>query len=304
VVTLAARPALGPLDVLRSVGSRLWWPSWQRTPFTCVYLALLGVTTAVLSLLNSGDHDAVLQVSSTDVRHLAVHPVFALLSSALWVDGIGDYLVAAVILGALSTILERRIGTRWVIAIFASGHVFATLLTEGAVAVGVHAGWLPANALSRLDVGISYGLAAMLVAGAGLLPGRAKVLGVLAAWVYLGWPLVAAQDMTSWGHVLALGIGVCWWPWLKRRGVVTRTLPTIGMMERWSMSRWPAPSSSPRPHSTIRTSRARSSCCSTTTARAHSVSSSTDPATSLPATRCRGGPTLRARRPSSILAAR
>jgi hypothetical protein len=304
VVTLSTRLAPAPFSALRSVAGRPWWPSWRRTPFTCVYLALLAVTTVLLSLLNSGDHDAVLQLSSTDVRHLAVHPVFALISSALWVDGIVDYLIAAVILGALSTILELRIGTRWVIAIFASGHVIATLATEGAVAVGVHAGWLPTNALSRLDVGISYGLAAILAAAAGLLPGRAKALGVLAAWAYLGWPLVAAQDMTSWGHVIALGIGVCWWPWLKRRGVVTRTLPTIGMMERWSMSRWPAPSSSPRPHSTIRTSPARSSCCSTTTAKVHSASSSTGLVTSLPATRCRGGPTPRARRRSSTSAAR
>ncbi len=304
MVTLSTRLAPAPFSALRSFAGAPWWLSWRRTPFTCVYLALLGLTTVVLSLLNTGDHDAVLQLSSTDVRHLAVHPVFALISSALWVDGIVDYLIAALILGAVSTILERRIRTRWVIAIFASGHVIATLLTEGAVAVGVHVGWLPTNALSRLDVGVSYGLAAILAAGAGLLPGRARALGVLAAWAYLGWPLVAAQDMTSWGHVIALAIGVCWWPWLKRRGVVTRTMPMIGMMERWSMSRWPARSSSPRRHSTIRTSRAPLSCCSITTARARSASSSTGRAPSLPATRCRGGPMPRASPRSCILAVR
>lgn len=255
------------LSGVRAAGAAAarWLPSWRRTPFTISYLLVVGVGSVVLSLLGDGDHDAVLQLSSTDVQHLSTHPLFALIASALWVDGIGDYLLAALVLGVVCTALERRVGTRWVFAIFVSGHVVATLLTEGAVAVGVQLGVLSPSALSRLDVGVSYGLAAVLAASAGLLPRQVRVVGVLAAWSYLGWPVLTGHDMTACGHVIAVAVGVCWWPWLKRRGVA--------MMETWSMSHSPARSWWPRLRSTTPTSPAPSSCSSTTAAKAPSASS-------------------------------
>lgn len=186
-------------------------------PFTTIYVGLIGACSILLAIIGPARRDAVLQLSSTDVDHLTARPIFALISSALWVDGIGDFIGIAVLLGIVGTVLERRIGTRWTIAIFASGHIVATLLTEGSVAVGAHLGFLPSDALSRIDVGISYGLAATLAAAAGLLPARWRYVGVIVAWAYLGSPLAFTYDMTSWGHVVALGIGVGWWPLLRRR---------------------------------------------------------------------------------------
>ena len=271
-----------------------WLPTWRTTPFAFVYVALLAAGGVVLSLLDTGDHEALLNVSSTDVDHLSTHPIFVLVTSALWVDGIVDCLLAVLVLGIVATVLERRVGTRWVVAIFASGHVGATLLTEGSVAVGVHYGVLPASAVSRLDVGVSYGLAAMLGAAAGLLPRPARTIGVLGGWAYLGWPIASGLDMTSWGHVIALGIGVSWWPWLKRheareRDAVgeVRERDVVGMMEKWSMPRSPARSWSRRQRLTIPISPAASSSFSTTTMTALSESSSTGPVRLPPATQYR-----------------
>jgi hypothetical protein len=301
----------------RRLGKRLgsWLPTWRTTPFTIVYLSLIAAGSVALSLLDDGDHDAVLRTSSTDVHHLSTHPIFVLVTSALWVDGIVDGLLAVLVLGVLATILERRVGTRWVVGIFASGHVVATLLTEGSIAVGVHIGLLPANAVSRIDVGASYGLAALLGATAGLLPRRVRTVGVFGAWIYLGWPIANRFDMTSWGHLIALAVGVCWWPLLpllqglQRHAIVSRAaaarivLPemrqdadVIGMMERWSTPHSPARFSSRLLPSRIRTSRAALSSSSTTTAKEHSASSSTGQVRSPPATRCLshvcpGGPT-------------
>jgi len=299
-----------PVRWLRGSGRtspRGWLPSWRTTPFTIVYVALIAAGSVVLSLLDDGDRDTVLRASSTDVHHLSTHPVFVLVTSALWVDGLVDGLLAVVVLGVLATILERRVGTRWVVAIFASGHVAATLVTEGAVAIGVHLGTLPANAVSRIDVGASYGLAALLGATAGLLPHRVRITGVFAAWIYLGWPIATRFDMTSWGHLIALAVGVCWWPWLSglsglpaleglARLSMRHDADPIGMMERWSTPHSPARFSSRRPRSRIRTSSAASSSSSTTTAKAHSASSSTGLVRSPPATQfhsrvCPGGPT-------------
>ncbi len=172
---------------------RRWLPTPRATPFAFVYVALLAAGSIVLSVLDTGDHDAILKFSSTDVDHLSRHPLFVLVSSAFWVDGVVDSIVAILVLGIVATLLERRIGTRWVVAIFASGHVGATLLTEGSVALGVHYGMLPATATSRLDVGASYGLAAMLGAAAGLLPRPVRTIGVIGGWAYLGWPIASGR---------------------------------------------------------------------------------------------------------------
>jgi hypothetical protein len=299
LVSSAVFPRLG-----KRVGKRVgtWLPTWRTTPFTIVYVSLIAAGSLLLSLLDNGDHDALLRTSSTDVDHLSTHPIFVLVTSALWVDGIVDGLLAVLVLGVLATILERRVGTRWVVAIFASGHVVATLATEGAVAVGVHVGVLPANAVSRIDVGASYGLAALLGATAGLLPMRVRTVGVFGAWIYLGWPIANRFDMTSWGHLIALAIGVCWWPLLPRLSArivlpaMRQDADVVGMMERWTTALSPARFSSRLLPSRIPTSRAALSCSSTTTAKGRSASSSTGQVRSPPATRyrshvCPGGPT-------------
>jgi hypothetical protein len=314
-VAMVALPTFAPSRTLRPAVAK-WLPTWRTAPFALVYVAVLATASIVLGVLNTGDHDAVLRFSSTDVDHLSRHPVFVLASSALWVDGIVDSVLAVVVLGIVATVLERRIGTRWVVAIFASGHVGATLLTEGSVAFGVHYGILPAAATSRVDVGVSYGLAAMLGAAAGLLPRPVRTIGVAAGWAYLGWPIATGLDMTSWGHIIALGIGVSWWPWLRRREMrrssevgEVRERDVVGMMEQWSMPRSPVRSWLPRQRSTTPILPAASSSSSTTTTRALSEWFSTDPATLRPVTQfrfrgCRDGPMSSASLPSCTSAAR
>jgi hypothetical protein len=298
---MVALSTFAPSRALRPARALL--PTWRTTPFAFIYVALLAVGSIVLSALDNGDHDALLKVSSTDVDHLTRHPIFVLVTSALWVDGI------------VATLLERRVGTRWVVAIFASGHIGATLLTEGSVAVGVHYGVLPATAVSRLDVGVSYGLAAMLGAAAGLLPRPARTIGVVGGWAYLGWPIASGLDMTSWGHIIALGIGVSWWPWLRRRALPDREVvgemrveDAVGMMEQWSMPRSPVRSWWRPQRLTIPTSRAASSSSSTTTTTAPLESYSIGLVTLPPATQfrfrgCPAGSTSSASRQSCMSAA-
>lgn len=113
--------------------------------------------------------------------------------------------------------LERRIGVRRVVLVFLSGHVLATLLTELPVAGGIALGWLPAAAADRLDVGVSYGMYAVIAASAGLLLPRlrwALSLGLL-SWVLSA--LLLDTDMTAAGHVLSVLIGLGWQPVIKRR---------------------------------------------------------------------------------------
>ncbi len=214
------RPAAGPRGAARAALAllRRFAPNWLETPFTCGYLAVVGAATLFLATLGRADRLAVLHQTSTDVHNLMHHPLLVLAVSGLWVQSIGDYLVIAVVLGVAGAFLERRVGTRATFAIFATGHVVATLVTEGAVGLGVHTGVLPASALTRLDVGVSYGLVAVLAAAVGFAPLRWRVLAVAAALLAIAhftqWDL-RQWNMTHWGHLIALGLGVAWWPGLR-----------------------------------------------------------------------------------------
>ena len=106
-----APPRVGGLALrAKGVGLRGWLPTWRRTPFTIVYLTLIAAGSVLLSLLDDGDHDAVLRTSSTDVHQLSTHPIFVLVTSAVWVDGIVDGLdIAQVASHWLSSLHEKRL---------------------------------------------------------------------------------------------------------------------------------------------------------------------------------------------------
>lgn len=224
-------------------------PSPRRTPFTFYYLGVLALTTLLLHYGRPAAVHRLLRLSSTDAVNLQHHPIQALLLSALWLED-AHWLAYAAIFTAVLAPLERRIGTRWTILIFASGHVLASLATELPVLVAVRTHLLPIVDARLIDVGVSYGFFA--VAGALLMllptPARWWVLGLLNATIlaiYLGMdPTSTDAIVTVAGHVLSLYIGMLGWlPWLRRRGLVASLrLP-------WRLTSWrkavAAPSATP-----------------------------------------------------------
>src|ERR1700754_2697305 len=97
-------------------------PSPARTPFTFWYLGLLGLTTILLHFGRPEVVQRLLAMSSTDAVNLAHHPVRALFLSALWLQD-AHWLAYAAIFTLVLAPLERRIGWRWTVGVFASGHV-------------------------------------------------------------------------------------------------------------------------------------------------------------------------------------
>ncbi|WRZ95943.1 hypothetical protein OHB54_17095 [Streptomyces sp. NBC_01007] len=202
---------LGGLPVRRLL------PTPQSTPFTFGYAAVLAATSCLADQAHPAFVHALRQASSTDVAHLALHPVLVLIASALWiVGGIASPYAIGFLL--VLTALERRTGTAWAAGVFLLGHVAATLATEVPVGLAVLAGVLPVGSLHRLDYGISFGVAASV----------GSLAGLLSPW--LRWPLligfgsVLVQDLilladpvTDGGHLIALAIGVATWPLVRRR---------------------------------------------------------------------------------------
>ncbi|MER5948313.1 rhomboid-like protein [Streptomyces sp. NPDC001904] len=218
---IPAQPGPPALETVRRTGPRrprpwLLLPTPTGTPFTFGYAAVLVVTSLYMEFAPPDAVSAALRASSTDVTHLAQSPVLVLVASALWIAGglASPFVIAFVV---VLTALERRIGGLRTAAVFLLGHVLATLATEVPVGLSVAAGHLPDSSLHRLDYGISFGVAASIGALAGLLTPWLRWLTLAVFAATLLQDLIAFTDpMTSWGHLLALAIGVATWPLVRR----------------------------------------------------------------------------------------
>jgi hypothetical protein len=149
----------------------------------------------------------------------------SLITSALWIEDSG-WIVYVLIFALAVAPLERRVGAGWTFAVFASGHVLATLATELPVMWAITHGWLPLADARWLDIGVSYGFFATAGAIVPILAGRWRTYAVLV--IEVGIVVIYLTDhpgsllsiVTVAGHAIAAHIGmVGWQPWLRRRGL-------------------------------------------------------------------------------------
>jgi hypothetical protein len=197
----------------------------RRAPFTFGYLALLLTTTAVLAFSGERARMTLLRASSTNLNHLAREPVRVLVASALWLQGFSVVTWALLFVVVLAAV-ERALGTRRALALFAAGHVGATLLTALGLWIGIQAGAFSPRLDDAVDVGVSYGFVAAAAAFTFLLPRRARLPYSAALVGYLVFRLVAGHTFTDAGHLVALAIGYgLWWTgFADPRRVRSRTI--------------------------------------------------------------------------------
>ncbi|CRZ13979.1 rhomboid-like protein [Mycolicibacterium neworleansense] len=186
-----------------------------RIPVTLAYAAILAVVTTVLLAIDPGTHDKILGHVSTNLHNLRHGHFGTLLSSAFVTDAgpVYAWLPGLVCLLALAELLWRS--KRLVLA-FAVGHVGATLLVAAGLTVAVRAGWAPASVSRDVDVGMSYGAAAVLGALTAAIAVRWRPAWV-GFWLAVGVAVVAqGPDFTGIGHVVALILGMVLSAWLGR----------------------------------------------------------------------------------------
>ncbi|MFD5462238.1 rhomboid-like protein [Kitasatospora sp. NPDC127059] len=191
-------------------------PTPRRTPFTLGYLAVVGATSTLARLADPELVQRLQEASSSDGHNLLQHPLRALVLSGVWVAG-GDWVPYLWGFALTLAPLERRVGPARAAAVFAIGHVAATLLSQGVVITAVEAGRLAPEAMDRLDIGVSYGVFACLGAAAGALPRSARVAVLAGAGLMIVQQIVTGKDLvTAVGHPAALLTGTALWPWLRR----------------------------------------------------------------------------------------
>ncbi|MFF7675595.1 rhomboid-like protein [Actinacidiphila glaucinigra] len=183
--------------------------AWVRsTPGTHIWLLVLAATSCVMAAAPPDLRSFLLQQNSTNLAELGSRPVRALLGSALWTESPASFGLYALCFEAVHAPAERWLGTRRWLGVAALAHAGASVLSQQAVLLGIHAGRLPASLARTVDIGVSYGLAGVV----GILAHRVRppwrLPYLLAAAGFLAYPLVTpGRTYTDLGHVIALLIG-------------------------------------------------------------------------------------------------
>jgi hypothetical protein len=186
--------------------------SWVRsTPGTHIWLLILAVNSGILAVVSPGFRDFLLHHNSTNLVELRAHPVRVLIVSALWIESPSAFALYFLFFEFIHAPAERRLGTgRW-LAVIATAHVGATLISQRAVLWGISYHRLPRSLAYTVDIGVSYGLAGIVGVLTYYLPARPRPLRRLYAAAALGffaYPLFGAgRTFTDLGHFSALLIG-------------------------------------------------------------------------------------------------
>ncbi|OKJ78638.1 rhomboid-like protein [Streptomyces sp. CB02460] len=207
-----ARPRTAPAGrLLRALGS------WIRSaPGTYLWLTALFVTTVIVHQMSPAFEEEFLRQRSTNIHELSRNPVRVLITSAFWIDS-GQWLPYAVLFTVFHAPAERRLGTlRW-LAVAATAHVFATLVSESVLAWAISHGHAPAAAANTLDVGVSYALAGVVAVLTYYVPRPWRPGYLFAVLVIYTVPLITNPTFTDIGHLTAALIGLGCYP-LTRRG--------------------------------------------------------------------------------------
>jgi hypothetical protein len=179
----------------------------RAAPGTFVCLSIVTVTTWVLVGVTPDVAASILHQHSSNLYELARNPVKALVRSAFWLD---EYVLLAwtATLAIVLAPVERWLGTlRWVV-VFATGHVGATIATAAAIWLAIRSGHAPRSLETTVDVGVSYGFAAVAGILTWGLDRRQAIAWAASIASLLLVALAISRTYTDFGHIIAFTIGL------------------------------------------------------------------------------------------------
>jgi len=171
------------------------------------YLLIVASSSRVLAGVDPATRQRMVLASSTNLHNLGSGHLEVLLASAAITDrplGVPGWSVASVALvGA-----EALWGPGWTTTVFLLGHVGGSLLVAAGLTALQRLGVLPATTTRAADVGISYGLLAVLGAHAADLPPRRPALYAAGGLALLGGVAATSRTFTDAGHLTAFALGL------------------------------------------------------------------------------------------------
>jgi hypothetical protein len=145
--------------------------------------------------------------SSTNLQNLRGKPLDVLVLSAFVLESPWSLWILPVLVVVFGA-AQRWLGRAATVLVAASGHVFGTLFVALLVNTGIAHHQLSRRLADEPDVGVSYGLAALLGLLAFRLGARWRPRVVLAGTAVLILVLVLSQTFTDLGHLVAWTIGL------------------------------------------------------------------------------------------------
>lgn len=219
--------------------ARLWhrrgsFVRWYvgSAPVTFVYLGILAVTSWVLLGMPDFAEERYLEAQSTDLAHLTRDPLRVLFRSAFFVTG-WELAVWAVLFTLLMAPVERWIGSARTIAVFAVGHVGATLLTAVDIWLHIHLLRAPASLWTVTDTGASYGFAALTALLVYRLRGTSRLVLALVLAALVVYGAIEGTGYTARGHALAILIGLALHRVTRTEQVRDRVGPGASLRSLW-----------------------------------------------------------------------
>ena len=223
------------LVVIAAILAALWWGfaqqgsigmwlrrNWNRmrpyvssyarhSPATFVYAGVLMVTTWVIAGSNQRIADALLRAQSTNISNLRHHAVDVLVRSAFW-SGTSYALPTIALVAVVLAPAEFWLGTRRAIAVFAIGHVGATLLTAAGIALALHFGTAPRGIERTIDVGISYGTFCIAGVLTYRLPRPWRYAWALGLLIVFSIMAATSGEFVDYGHLVSVVLGLACYP--------------------------------------------------------------------------------------------
>ena len=230
VVLIALARVAMMRDAPGTAAAERWWsrvrPSVvayvRGSPATFLYLFVLSITTWVLLGLTGDVVESILREHSTNLDQLRTNPVRVLIRSAFWVDGY-LLLVWVVLFALVLAPAERWLGTvRWLV-VFAAGHVGATLATAAGLWLAIRWKLAPSSLSDVVDVGVSYGFAALAAVFTYRLPAPGRWYWAGGLFAVAAGAAIIGGTFTDFGHLAAVMIGFAMYPITRSADVEQRS---------------------------------------------------------------------------------
>lgn len=172
-----------------------------------LYAIVVVVVAAYVFLQPDRDTSRLVLDSSTNLENLRAQPVEVLLLSAFVISSPYGLWILVPTVWAYG-ICQRWLGRAATIWVGVFGHVFSTVFVSVLLTAGIASHRLDRSLAREPDVGVSYGLAAVLgILTYRLSPARRRLVAAVATGIFVGFVAVS-ETFTDLGHLVAWAIGL------------------------------------------------------------------------------------------------
>lgn len=196
---LPARPA--------PVAVRHWWDVLRGRDVALAYALVVVALTVALAVQPADVRDDLVLRCSTNLVNLRDRPLTVLVTSAFVVPSLTGLWVLPLLLVAYGG-LQRWLGRLATVLVAVIGRVFATVFVAVLLAAGIAHHALDRTLAHEQDVGVSYGLVAVLAVLVARLPGGPRRALAVGGTLFLAGLVAVGRTPTDAGHAVAWLLGL------------------------------------------------------------------------------------------------